>query len=532
LIWRRRSTLATLPARAFFPPYVLKENDRRSFVDRRDSLFAACTPAEQQCLLALAEWLASEQLQTTGNYYADRRLGEGLRSRFLERLSSLVDAGQSDVLLGVTQFLQVFPFEIAFDLNYDLRVKLTALTLQYVDDPQTPALKRLEAVLRCIGWPRDAPPWLWGKSPRDLICHNWRLLDSLVREDLPAAIRVIDEHWTPRASSAAFSTAHLHGSPDLAHRLAVALRPHRPSFAAEMLEQSIWVAWFEWKWNKVTPAAQQALEADIDASCVLLAEWTLDGAAACPADVLHGLRRLFRFGNPLAAYWPKLPEECMAAVRDMHPGKERYLMDRLGDVVFELLADVAFYGVPGMPQAQEAHAMFQASVASSFDKAQGWEWDLNSSCLQISESASLLDDKVLSRRNRHVAPNPDHFLLHTLDDLFFGLLQRLVAREPEAALQHRVSLTLNVQNEALTLKHHRLLREEFEPRARANPADAGLALKKLIAYCGYSQMDDTMFKRDLCQQSFEALLPVLEAISPADAAVARTGIDWDLRGDI
>ena len=135
-------------------------------------------------------------------------------------------------------------------------------------------------------------------------------------------------------------------------------------------------------------------------------------------------------------------------------------------------------------------------------------------------------------RNRHIAASPSHPLLHLVETQLQVFLARLLKVEPACALSNLVLLTLALSNETLIRKHHRMLQEEFKALAGDYPADAGHALKKLIQHCGYSQMDDEMYRKELCKESFNVLLPLLESISSADAAVARTGIGWSPRGDI
>jgi hypothetical protein len=54
----------------------------------------------------------------------------------------------------------------------------------------------------------------------------------------------------------------------------------------------------------------------------------------------------------------------------------------------------------------------------------------------------------------------------------------------------------------------------------------------VIKSCGYSQSDDEIYRKAVCKETFEAMLPLLESISPEAAAHARTGIGWSPRGDI
>ena len=196
-----------------------------------------------------------------------------------------------------------------------------------------------------------------------------------------------------------------------------------------------------------------------------------------------------------------------------------------------LLAAVVFYsGDSGL--VREASALFEGCSERRLDIVGDLEWVLIPAVSDVTQSLSILEDKVMSMRNRHVMANPNHPLLHVVETQLQAFLARILATEPACALSNLVSLTLVLSNETLIRKHHRMLRNEFEARAREYPTDAGLALKKLIQYCGYSQMDDEMYRKELCKESFNALFPLLESISATDAAIARTGIGWNPRGDI
>ena len=98
---------------------------------------------------------------------------------------------------------------------------------------------------------------------------------------------------------------------------------------------------------------------------------------------------------------------------------------------------------------------------------------------------------------------------------------------PQSALYSIVALALELSNQILVRKFHQILRQQFEQRARAYPADAGAALKRLIQYRYYSQTLDEMYRSEICQETFDLLVPILEGISPDDAAVARSGIGWN-----
>jgi hypothetical protein len=231
---------------------------------------------------------------------------------------------------------------------------------------------------------------------------------------------------------------------------------------------------------------------------------------------------MLRFGNPADSYWRRIPEECLPVIMGLEPSEQGQQL--------RLLAQLVFYGESSSALTREAHELFRACVARRVGGPLGLKADQERAVRDICQSLSILEDKVSSFRNRRIAASPDHPLLHAVEGSIELFLERLLASEPSAPLGQIVLVTLSLSNQALIRKHHRILREAFEVQARRFPTDAGGALKQLIQYCGYSQLDDEVYRKELCQESFDALLPVLEAISPADAAVARTGIGWSPRG--
>jgi hypothetical protein len=68
-----------------------------------------------------------------------------------------------------------------------------------------------------------------------------------------------------------------------------------------------------------------------------------------------------------------------------------------------------------------------------------------------------------------------------------------------------------------------MLCAEFEQHARLHPADAAASLKRLAQYSGFSQSDDEMYRKDLRESSYRALLPVLQEVSPEHVPLAREG---------
>lgn len=568
LSFTRLFTLSTsnLPSTAFLPQRPLGDKERHAFVTRRDRLFALCSPAEQRRLIRAAHWYDARdpQLLSKPNIFGKsheavirhkyllllRSQPPGLLTRILARVASVISlvehwrgqrvrksflahlsiqrgAGAADELIGVVHFLRLLPVEVGFE---KVEKQLEALAADCAADTRVPVVRRFAAAARCKLWPTDVTGTL---VPRDLSVHVWRLLLELADEDAGAAGREIDEHWERRTSSELLNTLYLDDEPQLAYRLAVKLRPHRADFAVSVLSSSIWYSSFQL--SRVPPSAVGALQQVMDASCLLLAEWTLSTQSPGVQAALGALTCLFQFGDPQQPYWRKLAPQCLALCRTLPPSEQARQL--------RLLASVVLYTDAGDPvsvQALElvlAVAHYMTSEASEwFARPEAFAWDLFLPSLETSVSeicratVALLEDKTLSGRNRRVEARPDHALLHAVDDLLGNLMERAAGVAPQHALLNMVSVIRGLSHQGLVREHHRRLRQEFERRARAFPADAGLALKRLIQYCGFSQVDDEMYKKDLCQESFDLLLPVLEAISPEHAAVARTGIGWSPRG--
>jgi hypothetical protein len=557
-------TLSMLPKTAFLPGHKLNENDRRSLMERRDKLFLLCTPAEQQCLIELAHWYESHRFEISGEpnivkqsflavfyhrhfpwanqkpglivrllaklsgavYEVERWSSQRFQSDFINRMHSVVNEGDEDVLLGVINFFRILPLDVGFVGQRALENKLDAMTSRSVASPRVSASRRLDALQRSVQRTYGPTGLQRGPNEPNLRKQAWPLLLEIAHEDMAAAVRLIDEHWnqTPARPPEILMSLHLHETPELAYQLAVTLRPHRPGFAVDMLRESILYSSFQLK--RLDQPAAIAMEKVMDASCRLLADWTFNTSPADTKSSLRAMDSLFRYGDPKEGYWQKIPRECLAVIKSLEPAAQ--------DRQLRLLAQVVFYGDSFSPLVAEAHELFKTCVIRRLGepRAKDREWDLERAIRDACESLSILEEKIMSFRNRRIAASPGHPLLHTIDEQFQGFLERLLSNEPESALSHIVLMTLALSNQALIRKHHQILRDEFEVRARHFPADAGPALKRLIKYCGYSQVDDEMYRKDLCRESFNALLPVLEGISPTDAALARTGIGWNPRGDI
>lgn len=442
-----------------------------------------------------------------------------IQSAFVAHLREMRANVDDDVLLGVVHFLRVLPLSTLFGGQKIFEQALDELTSQLVTSTRVSAARRFDAVQRCIKWAYAFNRY--GGSSADLLHHAWPLLLAVAEEDISAAIRAVDEHWPHGPGRPLIlSTTRLYENPELAYQLARLLHSHRAGFAIEMLGTSLDFASFQLV--KVEPAAATALERVMDASCRLLADWTFSSPASLePPVAVQAMHRLFRFSNPEDPHWKRLPHEAMALLQGLPTTGEQQL---------RLLAEVALYAPA--PLAAEALQRYLDLVSRRFETVGEGNHSLFHAVREGCQALSILEEKALSFRNRHIAANPGHTLLLGFERHFLETQARLLADDPANALANMVSLTLELSNERLFRQQHQLLRREFEPRARNSAADAGLALKTLIKYCGYSQMDDQMYRKHLCKETFDALLPTLEAISPIDAAVARSGVGWSPRRDI
>jgi len=422
-------------------------------------------------------------------------------------------------LVAVVLFLRMLPPEFGPIEQSLIEGELDALLAESLENRRISAVRRIDALIRCAMWSYDDNKYVMHDV--GLRKHAWPLLLEVAEEDTAAAIRLIDKHWNQTRPPQILMTLHLHERPELAYKLAVKLKPLRMDFAADMLCALIFDASYQVK--KLDQAAAEVLASIIDSSCKLLAEWMLERSWTTSQIALRSLDHLLRYGDPQAEYWLKLAPETLAILKTL-PLKEL-------DQQLRPLAAVVFYsGDSGL--ISEASALFEGCIARRLNISGDWEWAVMPAISDVSQSLSILEDKVMSMRNRHIAANPKHFLLQLVEAQLQVFLTRLFTAEPASALSNLVLLTLALSNETLIRKHHRMLHDKFEVLARDHPADAGLALKKLIQHCGYSQMDDEMYRKELCKESFNALLPLLETISSVDAAVARTGIGWSPRGDI
>ena len=553
-----------LPHAAFVPRRVLGDTDRYEFVMRRNRLFAVCTPEERRQLVILAQWYEAHdprllrepnvfrQARTAVARYHVMHLASlvfgqpmrppGLVERALAKVSDGIDAieayrgrrmqkgfvaelegllrrGDADVVFGVLHFLRSLRIHPGTDLRPDppFTQQLERLADASAEDTRVPAARRFAAVQRCALWPRDGMGPLH-EAP-DLHLHVWRQLLALLEEDVPRALGLVDRHWGRRESPALLSKMSLLDDPPLACRLALALRPHRPDVAADLLGESIHAASYQWRRLSPDGPAQEALQSVMDASCVRLADWALDEGLLRVDVALAALRMLFRHGDPTQSYWHRLPGRSMVLLGEL-PAPEQHRP-------VPTLVCVAFYTPPADPLGTRALERLEAIARGLMAAPERRLLERPSPLTDFfSDTLGVQEDALLSGRNRRVPAQPDHPLRHTVDRLVDDLMARIVVAMPQHALACRVALIYGLSGEVLIRKHHRLLRETFEPSARAHPQEAGAALKRIAQYVGFSQVEDEMYKPQLCSESFDQLIPVLESISPPDAAVAREGVGW------
>jgi hypothetical protein len=542
-------TLPTLPENAFLPKRPLNEQEMQSFITRRNRMFSLCTPVEQQCLSELAEWYATIRLEFMSkpnlfsqshsvwfnhryfpwanpkpnpiviglskvhelNFKAERWIGARAQQSLITRLLSLFNETEIYGLGAVIHFLRQLPIE--FDAD-GIEERLDGLMREWLASNRVPAAKRFDVLLGCLAWLYEDKGY--GADDAKLRKQAWPLLLEIAENDLPYAVSLVDEHWAQTRSPEILMTLHLYEQPELAYKLAVKFKPYRTDFASDMLRVSIFYASFQLK--KLDQTMTKELDMVMDTSCQLLAQWTLDRSWTSSQSALQSLDRLFSFGDPLAVYWHRLTPEGLAILKEL-PLKEL-------DQKLSLLAKMVFYN-ENSAHVGEVFELYKTCVQRRLSVRGDWD-----SIRDTSQSLSILEDKVLSMRNRRVSANPNHPLLQWVNAQLQDLLNRLLTSEPASGLSNIVSLMLALTNESLARKYHQTLRDEFEARARKYPTDAGVALKSLIQYCGFSQLDDEMYRRNLCKESFDYLLPLLESISSTDATVARTGIGWNPRGDI
>lgn len=559
------------------PRSIASENDRRQFAEQRDQLFALCTAQEQRCLIGLASWYESHrdrlfrdnpfagyvQAAFTLRYQSwmlvskphpalaawirtlgwvgrgisafDNRIVAWSQQRCISVLRASVTPRDDDVLLGVVDFLRQLPLHVGGPwVQKPLQEQLAALTTACMASSRVSASRRMDAAMRCIDRSYRPENHSLPDASRHVRQQCWPLLLELAQEDMQAALHIVDEQQSRRGKANGFSTMDLHEAPRLASQLALILQPHRPVFAVMLLHESITYTSFQR--NRLTGEAAAGLERVMDESCRVLAEWITPERCVDDEEVLAALRQLFQHGNPTDAYWAALPQRALEIICRL-PTLE-------GDRRLSMLALVAFYCEAADPaSAEKAHRLFDEGVRVRFENLQLEAWDrerdsddlfstVGHAVWELSRSLQVLEDKQGSMRNHRIAAAPGHPLARAFEVRLDQLAQRLLAQEPGVALHQLARIAAYVRYEALFRKHQMLLREQISLRAGLFPEDAGRALKTVIQSTGYSAADDELYRKTLCKETFETMLPLLESLSPDAAAHARTGVGWSPRPDI
>ncbi len=561
--------MTSLPEDAFLPPNLKDSPERFGWMTRRNSLFAQATDAEKKVLLDLAEWHSRQrfELVRTPNvftkataicvqhwFYAEKlfmapkanpvpkpgvavyafaQLGKFLhwgdkhlkawqRKRFLERLAQQVSVQRDgDVMLGLAYFLCVLRVDIASFGTEGLSKRLSSLAKTSLENSATPAMRLLDRLVPLILLEEsmERQHQLDTRFPK-LKEHVWHLLLRAVKDD-PTWVQVfIDEHWKRESKwSGMLSVWPLHGQSDLAYRLALTTRVDRPEFAADMLLEAIQDA--GWKVTKDRNAAPESLVCLLDAACDHLWSWLQEPLSAGIAndDIQDRLGALFRYGNPGRPYWSELPACALKVIESISVDEQARVLSS------GLLAMAIFYSDQDQQTATCGTALFRACLQHRSLTASSVR-QLSEAAVDATKAISVMEGGILSGRNRYVTARPEHSLMQVVADYLDESKDKMRTLQPATVLVDQMDLALGVRVETLFCRLMEQFRNEFEQRVKSFPVDAGLALKRLIQYKGYSQTDDDLYRKQVCQDLFDALVPSLDAVSADDAAVARSGIGW------
>ncbi|OWQ45748.1 hypothetical protein CDL60_17955 [Roseateles noduli] len=560
-----------LPPFAFLPRRELAGNERDTFIARRDRLFTACTPQEQHLLVAWARWYERNdpELLTRPNVFSraqrirsaeiflpllrlalkqeaekppgalvrglatigdlidrwEARRSRFAQERFFRHVQAALREASPEAAMGAVHVLRTLPLHVGVGHprggpDSDFAKGLVALTAECARDRRSPAANRLAALLRCSQWSTEFSTPL--HRPRDLGLLRWHLLLARIQEDPAGAGTAYDEMSDQNTTAYPLSDMDLFGEPMLSQELATALFVSRPEAAATLMQRSLFSSRSTVERAATEDDAARDIRRILDEAGETLAEWVLADGALSPNAALSALRALFRDGDPSKFYWPLLPRRTAELLRNLAPADRHLEVNGWMNVALYEPADSAL----GL----EAVAWLGRRAQELLSKTDGLPFAGGSSLIEFLENTvERLDDSMLSGRNWRLPAPADHTIYRIVDAGLDELVARRSTDHPERSLRDRGSLIRNAPHESLIRKHHLLFRHEFAGKARAFPEDAGLALKRIAQYSEFSQIDDRIYRLDLCKETFKELLPSLETISPKDAAVAREGKDWDTR---
>ena len=456
--------------------------------------------------------------------YIERRRCENAREKFFFNLARAA-RGDSHGLLGAIFYLNLVGTEIG---GIPVVGEIEEVWSRALDPVHMEPADRLAALRAVSELKQQLASTDWNASMRSssdalLRVSCWEDLLELARMDLNAAHDVIRRDWKSEFNNGVFHYLKLAHKPDLSYELAVLFRYRFDLFAFAMLQSSI-----SETVNKLLRKTDferdqiAAINSDADSKCLLLANWLLENPAIDSDAQLSAARCLLKNGNPEQLYWPQLLAYSLDLY--LHINREHK------KVAVAFVASVAFYAEVGSATYSEALTRFSESARSAcegnVDPIQRVK-----AVRRIIDAVSILEDKVLSGRNRYVAPNIDHQLMHIARQALRTVTREFIDGDKNAVLKNLSTLTCAVDVEGLFREALSVFTAAFEVRLTQFPKDAGCALLPIIHHAGSSYLPDSSYHKQLCTETFERLFSRLEVVSPEDADEVRPHITW-LKGYI
>ena len=150
-----------------------------------------------------------------------------------------------------------------------------------------------------------------------------------------------------------------------------------------------------------------------------------------------------------------------------------------------LLVRVIFYSDADSPTAIRAMELFRTSLSHRMSTADS-VWQLVEAAADATKAIELLEGGILAGRNRFVVAQPQHPLMQVVAGYVDETLEKMRVLQPLAVLADHMTLALRVRVETL---YRRLMDQfctQFFLQVELSPVDAGVALKNLIQYKGFS----------------------------------------------